>query len=134
MEIKALTVQQPFAELIAKGEKLVENRTKSIEYRGKLAIHAAKRSRYLSSKNLLNYETGRVVAISELVDCIRIEEIERHEENLAKHGYTVEEIRDHEYSHGPYLWVLKNTIRVFPTIEAKGNQSLWNWKYERQEQ
>jgi hypothetical protein len=40
--VKALTVRQPWAEAIACGAKLVENRSFSASYRGPLAIHAAK--------------------------------------------------------------------------------------------
>lgn len=40
--LHTLTVQQPWAELIASGIKLVENRCWSTDYRGPLAIHAAK--------------------------------------------------------------------------------------------
>ena len=38
--MRALTVRQPFASAIAFGDKRVENRGKSIAYRGPLAIHA----------------------------------------------------------------------------------------------
>lgn len=38
----ALTVRQPWASLIISGQKNVENRCWSTQYRGRLAIHAAK--------------------------------------------------------------------------------------------
>ncbi len=38
--MKALTLQQPWATLIAEGHKRVENRTWQTAYRGPLAIHA----------------------------------------------------------------------------------------------
>ena len=41
--IKALTLWQPWASLIAWGEKQYETRSWSTEYRGLLAIHASKR-------------------------------------------------------------------------------------------
>lgn len=40
--MKALTIRQPFASLIAKGEKTVELRTWSTKHRGPLLVHAAK--------------------------------------------------------------------------------------------
>lgn len=40
--MKALTVRQPWAEAIACGAKLVENRSMGTRYRGPLAIHAGK--------------------------------------------------------------------------------------------
>jgi len=40
--MKALSIRQPWAELIIRGIKDVENRSWATEYRGPLAIHAAK--------------------------------------------------------------------------------------------
>lgn len=41
--MKALSIQQPWAWLIATGQKDIENRTWNTGYRGWFAIHAAKR-------------------------------------------------------------------------------------------
>lgn len=41
--MRALTLHQPWASLIAIGEKTIETRSWSTQYRGPLAIHAAKR-------------------------------------------------------------------------------------------
>jgi len=41
-ELKALTVTQPWASLIAFREKTIESRSWSTSYRGELVIHAAK--------------------------------------------------------------------------------------------
>ena len=38
--LMVITIRQPYAELIARGVKRVENRTWSSKYRGPLAIHA----------------------------------------------------------------------------------------------
>lgn len=46
--MKALTISQPFASLIASGEKWIENRIWYTSYRGPLAIHAGKGLQYLS--------------------------------------------------------------------------------------
>jgi hypothetical protein len=43
--VKALSVQQPWASLIASGEKTIETRTWGTEHRGDLLICAAKRSK-----------------------------------------------------------------------------------------
>ena len=42
MELRALTIREPWAWAISEGHKLVENRTWSTAYRGLLAIHSAK--------------------------------------------------------------------------------------------
>ncbi len=49
--MKALTIQQPWASLVAHGIKDVENRTWSTPYRGKLLIHAASKK---AAANLLD--------------------------------------------------------------------------------
>lgn len=41
---KALSIQQPWAWLIISGNKLVENRTWSTDWRGTLAVHAGKKT------------------------------------------------------------------------------------------
>lgn len=41
--MKAITVRQPWAECIARGVKLVENRSRPTTHRGPLAIHAGAR-------------------------------------------------------------------------------------------
>jgi len=50
--MKALTISQPYASLIASGEKWVENRTWATRYRGPLAIHAGRGTQYLSRDEL----------------------------------------------------------------------------------
>lgn len=42
--MKALTLHQPWASLIAAGVKTIETRSWSTRYRGPLAVHAGKRS------------------------------------------------------------------------------------------
>lgn len=44
IELRALTVKQPWAACIAAGAKTVENRTWATKYRGSLAIHAGSAS------------------------------------------------------------------------------------------
>lgn len=48
-ELRALTVRQPWAHLIAHCGKLVENRGREVRYRGLLAIHAGSYGRWDSS-------------------------------------------------------------------------------------
>lgn len=78
---KAITVQQPWAELIGKGVKLVENRGRNTTYRGPLAIHAGSRwskrgahdERVMGALGgLPTYDTlptGVIIAVADLVDC-----------------------------------------------------------------
>ena len=54
---------------------------------------------------------GAIIAIAELVDCIRIE-------NLP------EELRVHPFAKGPWCWVLNWARRIEP-VPCKGAQMLW---------
>ncbi len=54
-DIKALTISQPYASLIASGEKWIENRTWPTAHRGKLAIHAGVGTQYLNKSELAKY-------------------------------------------------------------------------------
>jgi len=84
--IKALSLQQPYAWLIANGYLLVDDRTWGTGYRGVMLIHASKgiyEEYYdylvvntdipLPSKDKLGY--GGVVGIAKLVLCARPDEI-----------------------------------------------------------
>jgi hypothetical protein len=61
--VKALTICQPYAELIARGQKRVENREWPTRYRGPLLIHAGKSREWLSGETdaELEEEFGRIM-------------------------------------------------------------------------
>jgi hypothetical protein len=54
--MKALTICQPYAHLIVRGEKRVENRTWPTRYTGPLAIHAGKSRQWLSPGDVPAFE------------------------------------------------------------------------------
>lgn len=93
LRLKALTLHQPWASLVACGAKTVETRSWSTKYRGPLAIHAGARqvhignflllARIAKTTGLIDAETeqdfralavpfGAVVAVSTLVDVVPI--------------------------------------------------------------
>jgi hypothetical protein len=92
--VKALTLWQPWASLVAIGAKAIETRSWATKYRGPLAIHAAKRPIVLGSDPLWygDYNVaqggtwlhgpgldapmpfGAIVATAQLVDCVPIVE------------------------------------------------------------
>lgn len=59
--MKALSVKQPWANMIAAGEKTIETRTWATRYRGEILI--------VSSKTPNIAPAGYALAIAELVDC-----------------------------------------------------------------
>jgi len=129
--MKALTISQPYAELIASGVKWVENRTWPTNYRGPLAIHAGKGSRYLTKDELTKYQTGCIVATANLVGCYSLAEIERHATSTARHSAVPGTLRswidfyEHEHTEGPFCWILADVDRLDEPKSAKGAQGLW---------
>ena len=115
--MKALTICQPYAELIARGEKRIENRTWPTSYRGPLAIHAGKSREWLDPDEI-DYPDGElvfgaVVAVADLVGCRRVEDLTG--------GW-----RDHEHAHGPWCWLLANVRRLPTPVPMRGAQGLWD--------
>lgn len=76
--MKAITIQQPYAALVAEGIKEYEFRTWKTAYRGPLLIHAGKGMDKKAYKRFasydLEYPTGAVIAKAELTDCIAVDD------------------------------------------------------------
>ncbi len=119
--MKALTVCQPFAELIARGDKVIENRSRPTSYRGPLAIHAGLSVKWIEAaqrdrtmpRDIGPLILGAVVAVVEVYDCRALEALPP-------------ELRGNQHAHGPYCWLLRNVRRVSP-IPAKGRLGLWTF-------
>jgi hypothetical protein len=81
--MRALTVRQPWAELIMTGDKDVENRRNRIGYRGEIAIHVSRTRAPASELEGHDWEPwvidtwrevrnrGMVIGTVQLIDCIR---------------------------------------------------------------
>lgn len=139
--MKALTIWQPWATLIAIGAKQYETRSWSTEYRGLLAIHAAKRPimlRELNREILTTLEQrdqsldqlplGSVLAVARLIDVVPVEQVV----TLAATDQRIanEELYFVNYAPGRYAWKLE-LVRVAPEpVPAQGAQGLWNWSYD----
>ena len=70
--MRALTIRQPWADAIARGEKKIENRTRRTAFRGKLLIHAGltgDRQAVLDGVRPGADVRGAVLAVAELVGC-----------------------------------------------------------------
>lgn len=115
--MKALTIHQPYAELIARGEKRVENRTWRTHYRGPLAIHAGARR-----LGATEYDRKAIVAVVELVDCLQIDVIRRSMFLPLDYEWLI----THPHTEGPWCWVLANVRRLTTPIPASGKQGLWD--------
>lgn len=67
--MKALSIAQPWADLIIRGEKWLEFRTWATDYRGPLALHVSKGGGVFTDEHGDTLPTGVVLAVMELVDC-----------------------------------------------------------------
>lgn len=122
--MRALTILQPAAHLIATGRKRVENRTWPTSYRGTLAIHAGKGRGALEAGDLERYAGmtfGAVVAVAELVDCIPIEGVE-----AGDYDRRYPWLRRHEHARGPWCFVLANVRRLSRPVPWRGTLGLFN--------
>jgi activating signal cointegrator 1 len=145
--MKAITIYQPWATLIALGEKQFETRSWETKYRGQLAIHAAKkvdREAYLSEPfwSILrehgivcidDLPTGAIVATCNLTDCLGIGTVFGNDRVAAgDNGPYFIPVTSNEYhfgyfESGRYAWKLENVQRISKPIQAKGQQGFWNW-------
>jgi hypothetical protein len=143
VEVRALTVQQPWAWAISVADvdpeaKLVENRGRGTSYRGPLAIHAGRRwsdrgqyddriicaAMRAKDRGAVEWASdvlfarkhvfGAVIAIVDLVD-------------THPAAGCCKPWGDDEYPgvERPVHWVLENVRRVDPPIEAPGRLGLW---------
>lgn len=121
--MKCLTIRQPWAELIAAGTKRIENRTWQTNYRGPIAIHAARKPDDPKWKNYSQADWSRVrylprgaiIATVNLLDIVTLDEIAEDESAD----------QDREFATGPYCWILRNPRRIRP-IYCTGKLSLWD--------
>ena len=135
--MKALTLWQPWATLIATGKKQIETRSWPTRYRGPLAIHAGKHKIKEASLRQLcavaNLDSsdgwwqeanlrGVVLAYCELVDCVLI----RSEDDWPDEY----ERRLGDYTIGRYMWKLADVKLVVEPVPVKGRQGLWEWSME----
>lgn len=130
--IKALTLHQPWASLIAAGLKQYETRSWSASYRGPLAIHAGQQNGELDLTAVLTDKeraklpsvlpSGAVVCLAHLVDVVKSEQIATDPEFAVSR-----ESRLGNFAPGRYGWKLQ-IVKVFdPPIPARGAQGLWEW-------
>jgi len=114
--MKALTIHQPYASMIALGLKRTEYRTWRTHYRGPLAIHAAARKPHDYAEigfydewmlgPVEDLPRGAIVAYVELVACVPLE--------IPEEGPPIE-----------YGWKLADIHPIEPK-PYKGQQGLWN--------
>ena len=119
--MKALSLKQPWAELVANGRKKIELRKWNTNFRGRFLIHASKIPDFDAMKRFGfdNLPMGAIVGKANLAD--------------VKHYSKKSELEKDKNLHlassdwGEYGFVLENIERVEP-IKAKGSLNFWDFK------
>ena len=125
--MKALTIKQPWAQLIIEGYKKYEFRSWKTKYRGKILIHAGmslEKDMALRFKDYnLSYTMGAIIGEATLEDCILVDE--KFNEELKRINPIVYGRSNHVET---YAWKLSNIKKYEKPIEIKGQLGLWNYK------
>ena len=127
--MKALTLTQPWASLVALGHKKVETRSWRTNYRGELAIHAAK-GYPKSAREFASLEAavGRLperIPLSAVVCVVRLVDVQPTAE-AAFYLSGLERLLG-DYSPGRFAWFLEMVEVFAEPIPATGALGLWEW-------
>lgn len=161
MKIPVITLWEPWATLCAlaghpdpeirKRAKHFETRNWTTKYRGKIAIHSAKtmpqEAQHLASneepfrsvlamagyKNMNDFPRGKIIAIGNLVDVIRVDLVgknfivEKGKKSKVVRFLSINELAFGDYSAGRFAWLLEDMQIMPEPVPAKGHQGLWWW-------
>jgi hypothetical protein len=147
--MKALTIRQPYASAIAIQIKKFETRSRRINFRGTIAIHAAaENKKWLERRQVADIVRalepypddakafrdlhldwmdsglpyGAVIATAEVVDCI-----ETDDDDFLDALPRLEKALG-DYSWGRFAWKLENVTQLLQPVTARGQLGLWNWE------
>lgn len=146
--MRGLSLTQPWATLVAIGKKRVETRSWGTDYRGRIAIHAAKKfpveAKYIVTEqpfaaalgwNLIGnvyLPLGMILATADVLDCRRTETvIQPTLPTLLRsaRSWSVEPGSDEyqfgDYTPGRWAWLLGNVVQLTKPVPCKGALQLW---------
>ena len=139
--MKAITLHQPYASLIAAGTKTIETRSWAPPRAligERIAIHAAKKNDRETFRNEVlllgptaSVPRGAVVATAVLDRIGQVRGGKRVEISPEPgkwlSGGIIEADPYGDFSVGRWLWFLEDIEPLDPPIPAKGRQGFWNW-------
>jgi hypothetical protein len=133
--MKAISLYEPWATLIALGHKRFETRSWSTAYRGQLLICASKKRPpinkiigilYRACITLDELNPGRAVAIVDLVTILKTDDIVIQGKSIDQNWPQKNELYFGDFSPGRYVWKFENVRRfVHPPI-IPGHQGLFD--------
>lgn len=152
--MKTISLLQPWASLIALGEKRIETRSWKTNYRGPLLIHASAKipkwakvlcQDFAKLIGIEKYEGswlyylehgvgpfGKIIAKCDLVDVVQCVSTEIYGVKIPKYKLTEKEEAFGDYTPGRYAWILEDIEMLPEPIPAKGQLGLW--EYPRKEE
>lgn len=142
--MKAITIWQPWASLLACGAKQFETRSWATSYRGPIAIHAAKKDisdvlrilpRDIAAKmkkaigtEWKDLPTGAVIATAELVNVWNIAYYPgTYLPQLGGDFVSENERAFGDWTPGRFAWDFSDMKLITP-VPVKGKQGLWRWE------
>ena len=112
--MKALTVRQPWAEVICTGEKTVEVRSRPTKHRGPLAIHSSAKPDAGLEQHCEGLPLGEVVCVVNVIGC----------RPLTLADLPAAYMEPEWFEEGRWAWLLADVRRVQP-FAVKGKLGLW---------
>jgi len=142
--VKALTMTQPWASLVAIGENTIETRSWNTRYRGPLAIHAAKgfppdaralcrRQPYRAVLARHGYAgagelpLGGIIAVAVLEEVLMFDRdsLRRVRDEARRRALPAHEADFGDFSPGRFGFVLRQVRRLATPIPVRGMLGLW---------
>jgi hypothetical protein len=133
--MKALTLTQPWATAILLRNKKIETRSWKTNYRGRIAIHAAKGfPKYARNftkteqaigrlpQSIEKLSFGAIICLATIVDIRPTEDLYF---NITKLERTYG-----DYGHGRWGWILTNIRPLVEPIPCKGHLGLWEVPFD----
>ncbi|MBK9755892.1 MAG: ASCH domain-containing protein [Nannocystis sp.] len=107
--MRALSIRQPWIELILRGEKDVENRSWNTRHRGPLLLHASRTIETIKAREhgLSDFITGCILGVVDVRDCTK-------------------EVRSRWHISGHFGWYLTNPRRFGTPIPYRAKVGLFH--------
>jgi predicted transcriptional regulator len=118
--MKALSLKQPYAELVVSGKKTIELRKWNTHFRGEFLVHASKNPDEDAMKRFgfANLPFGFIVGKANLIEVKHYNSKEEHDKDKNKH------LANSDW--GDFGFLLKDSERIEP-IPAKGKLNFWEF-------
>jgi hypothetical protein len=124
--MKALSLKQPWAQLVVDGKKKIEIRKWRTNFRGEFLIHASQipdlkaMQKFGFSENSL--ALGSIIGRAELVDVKKYENIDEFEKDAELHLAS--------FDWGNFGFILRNVEKFKKPIPAAGKLNFWDFNGE----